>query len=202
MWDVDAAMPAVPRDIIQPDYADAFFSDTLHPAYLALKDNDVYKWIPVAPVLFNYCRSDEQVNYQNTIVASEWMINAGATDITVIERDTALDHFSCAQPSIFLSKIWFDGMADFCGSQTSVENDFSKKVNLQIYPNPNSLGVLNFSNSESAQVSVTDMLGKNLLPSRKISANGSLDVSALKPGVVIVRVDIGGLTHIKRLVIE
>ena len=93
MWQVDQAMPPVPRDIIQPDYADLFFSDSLHPAYLALKDNDVYEWVPEAPVMFNYCRNDEQVTFLNTLVASNYMISNGAPGIQVIERDSVLGHF-------------------------------------------------------------------------------------------------------------
>lgn len=201
MWEVDNAMPPVPRDIIQPDYADAFFSDTTHPAYVALRANDVYEWVPEAPVLFNYCRSDEQVAYENTIVASEWMVNAGAPSIEVIERDTELSHFDCATPSLFLSKIWFDEMAIFCGASLSVE-DVSKSNSIEIYPNPNNSGRLQFTNSKPALVTVYDATGRVLMTQRKIHANGTLDVSSLESGIALVEILIDELRQTKRLIIE
>jgi pimeloyl-ACP methyl ester carboxylesterase len=201
MWEVDQAMPPVPRDIIQPDYADAFFSDTTHPAYLALKDNDVYEWIPEAPVLFNYCRSDEQVSYLNTIVASDWMTNAGAPSIDVIERDTALSHFDCASPSLFLSKIWFDGMANFCSDNVGI-NERSKSDDIKVYPNPNATGEVQFGNSNPVVVSVTDVLGRTLIPEQKIRTNGSMDISGIKPGVVLIQIMNGQDRITKTLVVE
>jgi pimeloyl-ACP methyl ester carboxylesterase len=57
--DVNAVMPSVPRLIIDSTYAAAFFSDPQHPALLALKDNDVYDWVPIAPVRMGYCDLDE-----------------------------------------------------------------------------------------------------------------------------------------------
>lgn len=201
MWEVDNAMPPVPRDIIQPDYADAFFSDTTHPAYLALKDNDVYQWVPEAPVLFNYCRSDEQVSYINTLVASEWMINAGAPSIEVIERDTVLDHFNCATPSLFLSKGWFDGMADFCGAGVGVE-EAEKSIEIEIYPNPNSTGVLKFSNSSALVVTLTDVMGRTLLSPQKIGPNGSINIKGIEHSIVLVHVEKGKNRIVKKLVIE
>lgn len=201
MWEVDNAMPPVPRDIIQPDYADAFFSDTTHPAYVALRANDVYEWLPEAPVLFNYCRSDEQVAYENTIVASEWMIAAGAPSIEVIERDTELSHFDCATPSLFLSKIWFDEMANFCGASLSIE-DVSKSNSIEIFPNPNNSGRLEFTNSKPALVTVYDATGRVLMAQRKIRANGVLDVSSLESGIALVEILIDELRQTKRLIIE
>ncbi|MCB0756100.1 MAG: T9SS type A sorting domain-containing protein [Flavobacteriales bacterium] len=201
MWEVDAAMPPVPRDIIQPAYADAFFSDTTHPAYLALKANDVYEWVPEAPVMFNYCRSDEQVSYVNTIVASEYMINAGAVDIQVVERDTAISHFECASPSLLFSKVWFDTMAEFCNSGVGIQEQ-SKSNEFKIYPNPNSTGLLQFENARPVFVSVSDLMGREFISAQKISVNGSLDISGLKPGVALIQIMDGENRTTKRLVVE
>lgn len=198
---VNQAMPAVPRDIIQPDYADAFFSDTTHPAYLALKANDVYEWIPEAPVMFNYCSSDEEVTYLNTIVASEWMLDNGASDIQVIERSDELSHFDCATPSILNSKSWFDSMAEFCAGSTNID-ELSRKMNTEIYPNPNIDGFVRFSNSEPAIVRVIDLRGRELISPRKISPFGSIDLGNLSASIVLVEIHYSEYKEVKRLVVE
>ena len=199
--ELNAAMPPIPREIIQPAYADLFFTDPNHPAFVALKDNDVYEWVPEAPVLFNYCSSDEEVTFQNTIIASEWMIDNGAPSIEVVERDTALSHFECAQPSIFLSKLWFDGMAEFCGSGLSV-SERTKSNEIELYPNPNNSDRLNFTNPKPVVVSVYDTRGRNLILPQMIQANGSLDISGLKSGVYLLSVWVGDTRQTKRLIVQ
>ena len=199
--ELNAAMPPVPRDIIQPAYADVFFTDPTHPAFLALKDNNVFEWVPEAPVLFNYCRSDEEVTYENTIIASEWMIDNGAADIEVIERDSTISHFECAQPSILFSKFWFDGQANFCGSDVGIQ-DLAKENVVSMYPNPNGSGSISFTNSEPIVVEVFDLLGRPLLTNYKVAPNGSMDISALKPSVVLVEMRQGDNSTLKRLVIQ
>lgn len=199
--ELNAAMPPIPRDIIQPAYADVFFTDPTHPAFLALQDNNVYDWIPEAPVLFNYCSSDEEVTFENTIIASEWMIDAGAPSIEVIERDSELSHYECAQPSIFLSKIWFDGMAEFCNAGVGVEEQ-SKSNEVKIYPNPNSSDRLHFSNTKPVLVSVLDAAGRRLINRSKVGVDGSLDISGLNPGIVLIEIIMDDSKRLKLFVKE
>ncbi|MCB0756505.1 MAG: T9SS type A sorting domain-containing protein [Flavobacteriales bacterium] len=201
MWEVNQVMPAVPRDIIQPDYADAFFSDNTHPAYLALKDNDVYEWIPEAPMLYNYCRSDEEVTYLNTVVASQYMSGGGAPDIEVVERDTALGHFECAQPSIFLSKLWFDGMAEFCEGNVGV-GEIDVTDDIKPYPNPVSGDFVQFGNDEPISVRVMDIRGKELVPESNVNTNGRLNIKDIPPSVVLVEIRVRDSVGYKRLVIQ
>ncbi len=188
MGEINQAMPSVPRDIFQQDYQDAFFSDTLHPAYLALKDNDVYQWVPEAPVLFNYCRNDEEVSYLNTLVASSYMTNQGALNIDVIERDTVIGHFACAEPSIIFSKLWFDSMADLChmGGVGIVDNTTSQRIS--VFPNPASDGLIRFTNQTPIVVSIKDLSGKTLLPPQQIKPDGTLSVEGIRPGLVLIQI--------------
>lgn len=188
MWEVNNAMPTVPRLIFQQEYQDAFFSDPLHPAALALKDNDVFEWVPEAPVLFNYCRSDEEVSYLNTIVASNYMINAGALSIEVIERDTVLGHFACAEPSILFSKLWFDSMADFCSNASLGVGEVAPIKRVNFYPNPLATSTLNFDNDEIITVQVTDVEGRIILSPLNVQPKGSIDLNGLKPGIIFVEI--------------
>lgn len=201
MGDLNAAMPSVPRLIFQQDYQDAFFSDPQHPAQIALRDNDVYEWVPQAPVMFNYCRSDEEVTYLNTIVASEYMIAAGAADIQVIERDSTIGHFACASPSILFSKLWFDTMADFCSSDVGI-GSVSREMPLSFYPNPNASGVLSFENARQIEVSIMNLEGKRITELTSVDSGGFLDVSFLRSGLYLVEMLDGENRVVKPVVIR
>lgn len=201
MSELNAAMPAVPREIFQPAYQDAFFSDSLHPAQVALRDNDVYNWVPEAPIMFNYCRSDEQVTYLNTLVAADYMISNGATDIQVIERDSVIDHFECAQPSILYSKLWFDTMADLCTESVGISTPNKGKL-LQTYPNPVTDQVVHFTNDAPAEVRVLDMQGRTLMASQRIPANGTLQLAGIQKGMVLVEVKINQTVSVLPLIIQ
>lgn len=198
---LNAAMPSVPRDIIQPDYADVFFSDTTHPAFLALKDNNVFQWVPEAPVMFNYCSSDEEVTFENTIIASEWMIDAGATDIQVFNRSDEISHFECAQPSILFSKGWFDGMATFCQGGLSV-GEAEKTNSVSFYPNPVSDGSLNFTNDRTIQVRFHDVAGKSVTEFLTVQPKGVVDISGLTKGVILVEIVSDKAKIVERLIIN
>ena len=182
---LNAAMPAIPREIFQQAYQDAFFSDPQHPAQVALRDNDVFEWVPEAPVMFNYCRMDEEVTFLNTVVASDYMINNGALDIQIIERDSTIGHFACAQPSILFSKFWFDSMADLCTSTLSIE-ETETSTGFSIYPNPVTDGIVQFSNDHKMMVRVLDIRGRELISTRQVAPNGSLDLSGIRKGMVLL----------------
>jgi pimeloyl-ACP methyl ester carboxylesterase len=201
MGQLNAAMPAVPREIFQQAYQDAFFSDPQHPAQVALRDNDVYEWVPEAPVMFNYCRNDEEVTYLNTIVASEYMIANGATDIQVIERDTVIGHFACAQPSILFSKFWFDEMAELCTGSLGIE-EASSANGFSIYPNPVTDGTVQFSNDHKMMVRVLDVRGRELISAKQISANGSLNLTGIPKGIVLLEITQDEMISTQRLIIQ
>ncbi|MBI1288736.1 MAG: T9SS type A sorting domain-containing protein [Flavobacteriales bacterium] len=201
MDEVNAAMPAIPREIIQPDYADAFFSDTTNPAFMALRANDVYEWIPQAPVLFNYCGGDEEVSILNTIIASDWMENHGAPSIDVEERDTALGHFQCATPSILFSKVWFDTMADLCQGNVGVR-EVPESPATKVYPNPVSDGIVRFDNRKTMYVRLIDGTGRQVISQQRINPNGSLDVGEVSAGIYLLELTENDQRSVLRLVVQ
>jgi len=202
MGQLNAAMPPVPRDIFQQAYQDAFFSDPQHPAQVALKDNDVFEWVPEAPVMFNYCRNDEEVTFLNAIVASNYMLANGATDIQVIERDSTIGHFACAEPSILFSKFWFDSMANFCQADNVGIEDAKSDNTISMFPNPVSDGWIRFSNDEEISVRIMDVQGRELLLSTSILPKGKLNLSGIRNGMVLVEIRQNEMLTTQRLVIQ
>lgn len=199
MWELNLAMPDTPRLAIREDYAELFFNDTLHPAYLALKDNDVYDWVPNAPVLLNYCGSDEEVTPLNTLFTEQHMNMLGATNVTSIERSSTLGHFECANPTLLFSKIWFDGMVEWC---TSSVGENSGLASVSIYPNPVTDGILQLTNTTPLDVTLSDMSGRVMLRTRAIHANATVEVKGCAPGMYLVTLSNGQAQQVQRVVIQ
>ncbi|MBK9448405.1 MAG: hypothetical protein IPN95_03105 [Bacteroidetes bacterium] len=100
----------VPRYMIVDSVMEAYEADPNHPLKLALRDNDLYDWIPKTPVKMFYCSSDDQVNYQNTIVAYNHFIAAGATTVSIFETANNLNHGDCALPTMLFGKFYMDSL--------------------------------------------------------------------------------------------
>ncbi|HNU59557.1 MAG TPA: T9SS type A sorting domain-containing protein, partial [Aquaticitalea sp.] len=71
-----------------------------------------------------------------------------------------------------------------------------------VYPNPTSLGYVNISSNDVAPLSVKvfDVLGKQVL--NQTLSNNRLDVSSLKSGVYIMKINQNGASVTKKLVIK
>lgn len=104
---INAQLPSVPSSMIQPDFLEAYENDPEHPMRLALQDNDVYDWAPIAPTRLYYCIGDDQVGYMNSIVALEVMLENGAVDIDAIDGGD-FDHGGCAMLAMLAGLNFFE----------------------------------------------------------------------------------------------
>lgn len=99
-------------DIVQPGALEGLMAEG-HPFFLAAQDNDLYEWIPESPVQMYYCTLDEQVFYENALVAEAWMNDNGASAVTVIDGGP-LNHGGCALLAILGGTVWINNQADLC----------------------------------------------------------------------------------------
>ncbi len=192
-------MPEIPRLIINPDYEAAFFSDPDHPFMLALRDNDVYDWVPDAPVLFNYCTSDEEVTYLNTLFTIEHMEGLGATQIESVNRSDELSHYECANPSLLFSKVWFDGMVEWCPAGV---DDAVAELNIDIFPNPVTDGQLRLTNQGPVLVVITDISGRELQRTQVVQNNATLPLTFAGNGLYVVIVSNDTAQKVQRIMVQ
>lgn len=107
---INAAMPADPIQILKPDFLAAFRANPRHSLRLALQDNDLYRWKPLAPLHLYQCSGDMDVDPANAQVALASFQALGATQVQLLDPLPGADHTTCAQPSLFSAKSWFDSL--------------------------------------------------------------------------------------------
>lgn len=117
-------LPDTAIRMIQPAYAQAILNDSMHPAMVALRDNDLTSWTPQAPTRMYFCEADEVVPYENALVALDSFMFRGAPAVEALSADANLAHGACAGPAIIFSKLWFDSFRAECTIvQDSMPND-------------------------------------------------------------------------------
>jgi pimeloyl-ACP methyl ester carboxylesterase len=142
-FDINGVNINVPNNVyafMQASFLDAFVADTIepftNPFRIALAQNDNHDWTPQRPVRMVYCTADEQVYYQNALLAASTMTANGATDVTAHLGLAGGTHGSCFFPALLYTINWFNGLKTAC--QTFPVNtqmvDYSESV--AIYPNP------------------------------------------------------------------
>lgn len=110
MGEINAVSAPVPRDMVLDSVMAAYEASDDHPLKLALADNNLYNWVPATPVKMFYCSSDDQVSYQNSIVAYNAFIAAGATSVSLFETADNLNHYDCALPTMLFGKLFLDSL--------------------------------------------------------------------------------------------
>lgn len=107
---IEARMPAVPNQIMQPALLDSFKRDSTHYFRTYLKKNDLYDWAPEVPTRMIFCQGDRSVPYQNAQVAYSHFVANGSTSVDTLDVVPALDHFDCAKFALLSAKSWFDSL--------------------------------------------------------------------------------------------
>lgn len=109
---INAAMPNPGIGILKPELLAAFRTDDNHPLRVALRDNDLYQWCPVAPMRLYHCGGDQDVIFANSIVATNSFAELGATNVTLVVPSATATHGGCVMPSLLQAKAWFDSLRE------------------------------------------------------------------------------------------
>lgn len=94
--------------ILWPAVISSLTNDPGCPLYQALRDNDLYRWKPVAPMRLYHCSGDQDVLPANSQVAYDSFHAQGATQVQLIDPQPGADHTGCAIPSLEAAYLWFD----------------------------------------------------------------------------------------------
>lgn len=108
MRELSPLLPAIPREMVQPDLLVAFDQNPDYPIRAAIHENSLDNWKPENPILMCYCKADEQVSYKNAIVAKQQMKEMGAEGVRKKHVAAKFGHNDCAPYAYMYAKMWFD----------------------------------------------------------------------------------------------
>ncbi len=94
------------RELMKPEALEGIKTPG-HPLneVLALQDN--YDWTPKNLMRIYYCEADEQVTYENAILAEETMIANGSTTVEALSMGADNNHGGCVAPSLTNAFFWW-----------------------------------------------------------------------------------------------
>jgi len=127
----------------------------------ALKDNDTYDWAPEAPTVIFYCTEDEQVPFQNAILADSVMRANGSTSV-LLETGGAENHGGCVLPAIGRTIEFFKAQVEV---RSVSLGEVAGREDLVLSPNPVAAGGplhLNGLAAASHQYIIYDQSGRAL----------------------------------------
>ena len=178
--DINAVLPALTEELAQPGLFDVLL-DPEGPFMAAAADNDVYDWAPAATTRLYYCTEDEQVFFENALVAEAWMTNLGAPSVTAVDLG-AFDHGTCAGFAIFGAALWFQDLASFCVPSELAH--VGEEV-LAVWPNPASdnLRIRNLPAGTTWHAFLPD--GRTMATGRE----GNVNVSNWPAGLYLFAID-------------
>ena len=122
----------IPVKVIKDDVVQEITNNPDHPVNVAMTANNTYDWKPSAPTRLYYCQADDQVNFENSLVAEAAMMTNGAADVDAVDINSSLDHTSCVTPAAFATVIFFQQYQQI-GDVSSVTD---RHASLSVYPNP------------------------------------------------------------------
>lgn len=107
---INAQMPARPMQILRPDVRESFQNQPDDPLRAILRDNDLIRWTPQAPLRLYHCSGDRDVPTANMQSALAAFHARGATHVQALDPQPGAGHGDCVQPALLAAKAWFDSL--------------------------------------------------------------------------------------------
>lgn len=178
---INDACPPTLEEFVQPNLLDDILNNPDHPFNLAAQDNDVYQWIPEAPLEMYYCTQDEQVFYENALAAESWMTSEGSTTHEAIDLG-ALDHGQCAGLAILGASLWIEDRVEACTDGLPK----TRPTALSMHPNPASDQVRLEGANPSTPWKVIGVASGQVV----LSGQGeTVGLESLSPGMWLIQAD-------------
>jgi pimeloyl-ACP methyl ester carboxylesterase len=199
MGEVNAILPNTIEELMVDTVLENFENNINHPLWVALRDNDNYDWTPQVPLRMYYCTGDEQVAFENSIVAEETMLQNGAEDVASVNSMPGASHGGCVFPALTDAFQFFTSVSAPCSVLSTVAE---KPLDLDVFPNPTD-GLVNVSVDEtSGQLAVQDMSGKLVYQSVLNSNQTAVDLGKLPSGVYLISLKTEKAVYRNRIVVR
>lgn len=107
-YQINDSLPSIPIEMFSDSLTKEFKTNPNFPFKVRLQENGMCEWKPIAPVLMSYSLKDEEVFYQNSLVAYKGMKKMGAKHVRKLQVSTKFSHANTAGFATLQSKLYFD----------------------------------------------------------------------------------------------
>ncbi len=107
LMEVNEVMPDIPSDIFTDEAYRAIMDSSNTKVWEALKDNDLYDWVPIAPIRMFHCNGDITVPIENAQKALETFTKNGVDNAELVNPLEGGTHATCVFPSLLGTRDWF-----------------------------------------------------------------------------------------------
>jgi hypothetical protein len=102
-------MPEDPYQVLKPELLNRLVGDGSGLLNQILEANSPYEnFTPETPVYLCYCKQDEIVSYENSIVAFKHFKEQGSSNVRKNQVAKKKNHVECAYYALIYEKLWFD----------------------------------------------------------------------------------------------
>ncbi len=180
-------------------FLQSFREDSSHFINDLLLENDTYRWVPNAPMRIFYCAGDDQVPFQNSLVADSVMNAMGAADVQSLNLNPVFDHGACVLPAVLATLEFFNSF-----QTTTPVDDHWEPLSFSLYPNPAD-EILNVSLTVrpiDARLQLFDATGVLQRSVTLTDANSHMNISDLKAGMYLVLLRVNGQNYVEKVIIN
>ena len=198
---------SLPKRMLTDSFSADFENNPDNPLRVALRENDLFDWVPPSPLRMMYCMADDQVNFTNSTFTDSVMNSNGAIDVLAIDVNPAADHGGCLIPAILNTLIFFESIAE--RSTTSITEVLNRNLPLDFFPNPAKEHIT--VHHRDADNQGTDKYNLRLINSNGIIVkafqtdfidNSTFPLNDLPPGLYLMEVRSGSAIQTKKILIQ
>jgi len=190
---------SIPIFMFQDDVINSVKNDPNDPINVDLRDNDVFDWTPQAPTRMYYCGADEQVPFENSILADSVMNANGAPDVGAFNLNPNASHFGCVLPAISTGIFFFSIFQRIDQATATVET--SAPAPFQIFPNPVQNNLFVKEIPAEGELLLYDLNGRTYSSLHLQKGDNELDVAALPTGLYIAEIRTGGAIWHRKIIV-
>lgn len=190
---------SIPVRVFKDSVVQVIKTNPDHPFNVALRDNDVYAWGPQAPTRIFYCMKDDQVPYENSLLARDSLLAYGAANLAAADVNPNADHGGCVVPALGNTLSFFANYQQFSPLDAG---EPLATVQLAVSPNPAAGACVVQGIPRAGVLALYDVNGRAWSIRDVSGGAATLDLTGVPPGVYIVRFLAPGATGYHKLVIQ
>ena len=175
---------AIPGRVFRDDFRAAIDADPNHPVNVALAKNDVMDWAPAAPTRLFYCIGDDQVPYENSVVAEAAIQALNPPNFDALDLGN-FNHVGCVTPALYatVTTLFDAAQGTLQPCNIILGTDGTATMPFQVYPNPASDAFVIERFPAKGELVLTDAQGRRLLRQSLEAGSQTIDIDGLNAGI-------------------